>query len=201
MLSQATDRMETLYRLGRGASYHEFDLSIGLSELEVINDGYSHLLTHRSISDVFEGMLLEVLSKFAPHVPPGFSKQYLELIIRKNWHKIGLLQRPLVRDEMLYGTRPALLIENEALLQYSVPEARYTKLKLEVLKHPWSSTLLVCDSKGHPFHREDLYSEYSVTEVLHVPLPQNVREPQLRVRASKRSLGNQAWILGAGADV
>ena len=70
MLTEATCPRRRFYRLGRGVSYHEFDLAIGLSECEVINDGYSRLLTHREISNVLEGMLLHCLERFAPHVPP-----------------------------------------------------------------------------------------------------------------------------------
>lgn len=200
-LSNADNPMETLYRLGRGVSYHEFDISIGLSEFEVINDGYSHTLTHRSISDVFESVLLNAFERFSPQIPPGFSKQYLELVLRKKWHKISLIDRHLVRDEMLDGTKPALLVEGDAYLHYRLLHGKYRKLTLEVLKHPWSSVLLICDKDGTPFHREDLYSEYPVCEVLQIPLPGNIHEFQIRVTASERSLANQAWILGAGADM
>ena len=71
-------RVETLYRLGRGVSYHEFDLAIGLSEFEAIQDGYSNLLKHRGINDFFEGALIYLFERYAPHVPPAFSKQFLE---------------------------------------------------------------------------------------------------------------------------
>jgi hypothetical protein len=141
-LSKATDPKETLYRLGRGVSYHEFDSAIGLSELKTINDGYSHLLTHRPISDVFEGVLLHAIEQFSLHIPPGFSKQYLEMIIRKRWHKIALLKpRHLVRDEMLDGTSPVLLLEGEeALLEYGIVGSKASRVTLAVLKDPWSSS-------------------------------------------------------------
>lgn len=198
LLSQAQDKMETLYRLGRGVSYHEFDLMIGLSEFEVIHDGYSRLLTHRPISDAFEGMLLNVFERYSPHVPAGFSKQYLEMILRKKWYKTALINREAVRDEMLDGKKPALLVEGDAYLHYGLTGKQHPKLTLEVLKHPWSSTLLICDNTGLPFHREDLYSDYAVCDVLHVELPRDLREFQVRVTANEKSLGNQAWILGAG---
>jgi 2-polyprenyl-3-methyl-5-hydroxy-6-metoxy-1,4-benzoquinol methylase len=199
-LAQAASPMETLYRLGRGVSYHEFDVAIGLSEFEVIADGYSHLLTHRAISDCFEGMLLHFFERFSPHVPPGFSKQYLELVLQKKWHRIALVQRHLVRDEMLEGKRPALLVEGEdAYVDYNLMEGR--RIVLEVLKHPWSSVLLVCDEAGCPFYRQDLYSEYAVTDVLEIPIPDKVAKLRVRVTKHPRALGNQAWIMGAGADL
>jgi len=202
ILANATSPMETLYRLGRGVSYHEFDLSIGLSEFEVINDGYSHFLKHREISSAFEGMLLHMFERYCPQVPPGFSKQYLEMVLQKKWQKIGLVRRHLVSDHLLEGKRPALVLEGEdAYLEYSSEAGGYRKAMLEVLKHPWSSVLVICDEADRPFHRKDLYSGYAVTEIIEVPLPENVRNFRVRVTKHPKSLGNQAWILGAGADL
>ena len=183
-------------------SYHEFDLSIGLSEFEVINDGYSHFLKHREISSAFEGMLLHMFERYCPQVPPGFSKQYLEMVLQKKWQKIGLVRRHLVSDHLLEGKRPALVLEGEdAYLEYSSEAGGYRKAMLEVLKHPWSSVLVICDEADRPFHRKDLYSGYAVTEIIEVPLPENVRNFRVRVTKHPKSLGNQAWILGAGADL
>src|SRR5262249_24417394 len=36
--------VDNLYRLGRGVSFHEFDLALGLEQLRVINDGFSSKL-------------------------------------------------------------------------------------------------------------------------------------------------------------
>ncbi len=200
-LAQATLPKEALYRIGRGVSYHEFDLAIGLSEFEVIADGYSNLLTHRSISDCFEGMLLHFFERYCPHVPPGFSKQYLEMVLQKKWHSVDLVERHLVKDLLLEDKWPALLVEGEdSYLGYALKEGTYSKLILDVLMSPWGSTLLVCDNSGAPFYRTDLYSDYAVRDVLEVPLPANERSFRVRVTKHPRALGNQAWILGAGAD-
>ena len=83
IINSAADPRHALYRLGRGLSYHEFDLAIGLSELEVVQDSYSRLLTHRGINSGFEGMLMEAFHQHAPHVPACFSKEFLEFIARK----------------------------------------------------------------------------------------------------------------------
>lgn len=202
MLAEAPSPKETLYRIGRGVSYHEFDLSIGLSEFEVIADGYSNLLTHRAINDSFEGMLMQFFERYSPHVPPAFSKQYLEMVLQKKWDSISLIERRLVTDQLLEGTRPALVIEGEeAHLRYSLKEGAYRKLVLEVLKSPWGSNLLVCDDAGVPFYKQVLYSDYKVTDKIEVLLPENVRKFRLRVSRHPRALGNQAWVLGAGADL
>jgi S-adenosylmethionine-dependent methyltransferase len=176
MLAQAGSPKETLYRIGRGVSYHEFDLSIGLSEFEVIADGYSNLLTHRAINDSFEGMLLQFFERYSPHVPPAFSKQYLEMVLRKKWDSIALAERHLVTDQLLEGRRPALVVEGEdSYLRYNLKEGLYRRVVLEVLMSPWGSTLLVCDESGVPFYKRDLYSEYKVTEILEILIPENIR--------------------------
>lgn len=199
LLAKSASPMETLYRLGRGVSYHEFDLAIGLSEFEAIQDGYSNLLKHRGINDFFEGTLMHLFERYAPHVPAAFSKQFLEMVLRKKWHKMELLERNLARDEMVDGKRPALMLEgNDACLKYRVGQSTERMLAIEAVKHPWSSVLLVCDESGQPFHQFKLHSEYAITELLEVALPEGMREVQLRLKPDPRSLGNQAWVLGAG---
>jgi 2-polyprenyl-3-methyl-5-hydroxy-6-metoxy-1,4-benzoquinol methylase len=201
ILNRAVSPMDTLYRLGRGVSYHEFDLAIGLSEFAVINDGYSRLLSHREINSVFEGVLMHIIEQFSPHVPPGFSKQYLEMVLQKKWQRIALVQRHLVSDEMFEAKQPALVVEgDDAYLEYDVVERGYRKVIIEVLNHPWSSVLLLCDKSDRPFYRKELYRDYAVTEVLEVPIPENLRELRVRVAKHSQSQGNQAWILGVGAD-
>lgn len=199
LLAQSASPMETLYRLGRGVSYHEFDLAIGLSEFEAIQDGYSNLLKHRGINNFFEGALMYLLERYAPHVPAAFSKQFLEMVLRKKWHKIELLERKLARDEMVDGKRPALLLEGDgAYLKYSLGQSTGRRLVIEAIKHPWSSVLQVCNESGQSFHQFKLYSEYAVTELLEAELPAGLLEFQLRLKPDPRSLGNQAWVLGAG---
>ncbi len=195
----ADDPKHAMYRFGRGVSYHEFDLAIGLNEIEVINDGYSRRLEHRMRNDVFCGMLAETFRRYAPHVPPGFGKDFLELVLRKKWNKIQLIQRRLANDELLDGFRPALMIEApEAMLEYRIPEFRGPALVIEVLKHPWSSRLVVSDQSGANIGTLDLYSPYHLIDVCKIPLRHDTSIVRFRTEPLKPSQGRQAWILGAG---
>jgi S-adenosylmethionine-dependent methyltransferase len=74
-----------LYRLGRGVSYHEFELAIGFTELQVINDGYSPLMSARNglWFEPWERALLELLAKHCPQVPVGFARPSLDLVLYK----------------------------------------------------------------------------------------------------------------------
>jgi len=79
------DLNENLYRLGRGVSYHEFELALNFEDLTVINDGYSKHLRHRQTlsHNSFDKAVLEIFEKHLPHIPRGFTKPSLDLIIRK----------------------------------------------------------------------------------------------------------------------
>jgi S-adenosylmethionine-dependent methyltransferase len=85
-VSETGDRVEALYRLGRGVSYHEFELAIGLEAMTVLNDGFSaHLrhrrgLTHKS----FDRALFSLFNEHLPNVPRGFTRPSLDLIIQKS---------------------------------------------------------------------------------------------------------------------
>ena len=142
------------------------------------------------------GAVVGVLNTVLQMIEQGATEE------EKKWQKIGLVRRHLVSDHLLEGKRPALVLEGEdAYLEYSSEAGGYRKAMLEVLKHPWSSVLVICDEADRPFHRKDLYSGYAVTEIIEVPLPENVRNFRVRVTKHPKSLGNQAWILGAGADL
>src|SRR3712207_2222896 len=39
--STPNEQLESLHRLGRGVSYHEFELALGWDQLTVLNDGFS----------------------------------------------------------------------------------------------------------------------------------------------------------------
>lgn len=198
-LADSPDPVHTMYRLGRGASFHEFDIAIGLGEMEVLNDGYSRLMIHREVNNVFDGMLKGALDKFAPHVPAGFGKDYLELVIQKKWEKAALVRSEHVGDETPDGKRPALLLRGaDAVLEYRLP-AGATSFEIEVLRHPWSSALVVRDQDGADLHRAALYCSYAVIDSIKVALPENTTNVLLSVETHPESKGNQAWILGAGA--
>jgi SAM-dependent methyltransferase len=79
------DLNENLYRLGRGVSYHEFELALNFEDLAVINDGYSKHLRHRQYLShkSFDEAVLEIFEEHLPHIPRGFAKPSLDLIIRK----------------------------------------------------------------------------------------------------------------------
>jgi len=80
---------------------------------------------------------------------------------------------------------------------FSGPSAR----QLHISDNFTLATLLsstFCDESGQPFHQLKLHSEYAVTELLEVTIPEGMREFQLRLMPDPRSLGNRAWVLGAG---
>jgi 2-polyprenyl-3-methyl-5-hydroxy-6-metoxy-1,4-benzoquinol methylase len=80
------NKTESLYRLGRGVSYHEFELALGLNELSVINDGFSKHLQHRKNlgHDTFDWAIQEIFDQYLPYVPRGFVLPSLDLIIQKD---------------------------------------------------------------------------------------------------------------------
>jgi S-adenosylmethionine-dependent methyltransferase len=80
----AADAIELLYRLGRGVSYHEFELAIGLRQFFVLNDGYSPLLhpqRHGLSFALWEEALLELFAQHCPDVAQGFARPSLDLIL------------------------------------------------------------------------------------------------------------------------
>ncbi len=74
---------EKLYNIGRGVSYHEFELSINFSEMRVLNDGYSHILGNRSANDQYTYSLQTIFRKELPNIPIGFTAKSLDLILQK----------------------------------------------------------------------------------------------------------------------
>ena len=75
---------ENLYRIGRGVSYHEFELALNFENLTVINDGYSKHLKHwQPRHKSFDKAILEIFEEHLPHIPRGFTRPSLDLIIRK----------------------------------------------------------------------------------------------------------------------
>ncbi len=86
-----TDAVHSLYRLGRGVSFHEFDLAIGLDQLVVANDGFSPVLhSRRGMGNPhFERGLIAAFGQYASHLPNGFAKASIDLIIRKGEGKLA----------------------------------------------------------------------------------------------------------------
>jgi S-adenosylmethionine-dependent methyltransferase len=198
-IKAAENPVESMGRFGRGVSYHEFELAIGLDNLSVINDGYSQLLTHRHRNTLFEGMIVDAISKHEPYVPVGFSKDYLELILKKKWQNVEISERSGVSDQLLDGSKRALLLESgDSVLRYAIPDGNAWCLRLDVLTHAWSGILEITGSDEVVLRREDLFLEFARLSTLSIQLPPGTTHIALRVDTSPRSKGRQAWILGAG---
>jgi S-adenosylmethionine-dependent methyltransferase len=75
-----------MYRWGRGVSYHEYDLAIGLAKMEILLDGFSPKADHRQqympACPGFEEALLHVLEQ--EKIPRGFACPSLDLVIKKH---------------------------------------------------------------------------------------------------------------------
>jgi 2-polyprenyl-3-methyl-5-hydroxy-6-metoxy-1,4-benzoquinol methylase len=77
--------VEAIYRFGRGVSWHEFELTFGLGNLEVLLDGYSPRSKHQAnykSSDAYEAALADIFAQLEPSVPRGFCRPSLELLLR-----------------------------------------------------------------------------------------------------------------------
>lgn len=201
ILDDAPRKDHTLYRIGRGVSYHEFDLAIGLNECEVINDGYSAYITHRKRNTIYEGLLAGALEEFAPHVPPGFAKAFLELVLRKKWNRVEIKARNGVVDDVrpFYRT-PYLRMEGaDAFLVVDTGAPRRGRsLVLEIWRHAWSGVLVCQDEQGNEFYSEDLYSSYQREIRVRAPIPDACQNVRLALRPSTAANGLQAWLLGFG---
>jgi len=73
-----------LYRAGRGVSWHEFELTLGLNNIEVVLDGYSLRSAQKNYrgEPAFEAALAAVFAKLDPPVPRAFCRPSLELLLR-----------------------------------------------------------------------------------------------------------------------
>jgi hypothetical protein len=71
-----------LYRHGRGVSYHEFDLAIGLDKLRVVADGSTTIdrAVWRKRND-YTDMLAGILADAG--IPRGFASPSLDLVLQK----------------------------------------------------------------------------------------------------------------------
>lgn len=130
-LYESEDPEKELYRIGRGASFHEFELSIGdLSTLQgaIAGDAWSPAALNQFPVRPYEITLLREFpsvqrqAKF-PVIPPGFSRYYLELALKKS----GTM--PLRRPVVMRGLpeiRPGLrrLDVPEGAMQVSIGWAK-----------------------------------------------------------------------------
>lgn len=201
MLASASDRKLMLHRIGRGASYHEFDLAIGLNAFDVVNDGYSSLLSHRKRNTVYEGFLAGALNEFAPHVAPGFGKAFLELVLRKKWNATRMVRKSDTTDDVSPVRKAYTRMEGpSASIIIEINAGRPQKaLRVDVLKHAWSGTLVFSDLDGNEFHSENLYLDYQQEARVEATLPPKCDIVRLGLRPSLESNGMQAWIFGIGS--
>ncbi len=135
---------EHLYRLGRGVSYHEFELALNFRDLTVINDGFSkHLQNYRSVlSDFsFAGAVIEVFRERLPHIPLGFARPSLDLIILKGRNELREKRNNEVTTEM--SALQAFLGSQQA--RYELQQARS---ELEAIRNSktWRLARKILDS-------------------------------------------------------
>lgn len=76
-----------IYRAGKGASFHEFELSIGLENIEIINDGHSDSI--KKMRDryckpniLFEESLIQIFNESNLKIPKAFTRPSLDMIFR-----------------------------------------------------------------------------------------------------------------------
>lgn len=76
-----------LYRWGRGVSFHEFELAIGLDNMRVLADSHSANAIPRGPyfkeSRAFELALAKAMEGHSPPVPAGFFTPSLDLVVQK----------------------------------------------------------------------------------------------------------------------
>ncbi len=80
-----------LYRWGRGVSFHEFQLAIGLENFAVVLDGYDGRVRNwpnRTIVKDYEEALQRILAEHS--IPKGFARPSLDLVMRKTAEPVGL---------------------------------------------------------------------------------------------------------------
>lgn len=75
---------EKLYRHGRGASFHEFDLAIGLKNMNIIADCTT--IIERGVwqkDPRYTELLREMIEKHHPEVPIAFTSPSLDIVVQK----------------------------------------------------------------------------------------------------------------------
>lgn len=80
---------ETWFRHGRGVSFHEFDITLGLENIFVVQDGYSErceYIRHLRPNAAYEAGLAEVFASLEPPVPRGFCRPTLDLVLKWKVH-------------------------------------------------------------------------------------------------------------------
>jgi len=75
---------ERLYRWGRGLSYHEFELAIGLKNLRVLDDGRNRLVARPYLDTIgYAKYVRRNFRKFKTEAPLGFFLPSVDLILEK----------------------------------------------------------------------------------------------------------------------
>jgi len=80
----SAEARRNIYRRGRGVSWHEFELTWGLSNIEILLDGYSPRSQQKNYKAdaAYEAALAELFAGFDPPVPRAFCRPSLELLIK-----------------------------------------------------------------------------------------------------------------------
>ncbi len=79
-------KVEKMYRWGRGASFHEFDIAIGLDRIDVVADGYSPKALDRigwlPKAPGYEAIIEDILKNYG-NIHRGWSYPSLDLVLKK----------------------------------------------------------------------------------------------------------------------
>jgi hypothetical protein len=78
--------VDRLYRWGRAASFHEFDIAIGLDHVKVAADSYSVGARPQrgfAADRAYEKALASIFDRLDPKVPRGFARPSLDFILQK----------------------------------------------------------------------------------------------------------------------
>jgi S-adenosylmethionine-dependent methyltransferase len=81
------DPIRWMYSLGRGVSYHEFQLALDMEEITVVNDMFSPVLfEHRRpyVRSAVLHSLIEVFDEYLPHLPLSFVAPSVDLVLAKD---------------------------------------------------------------------------------------------------------------------
>lgn len=136
--------VERLTRLGRGVSYHDFELAIGDVHSLVVGDGFDpEPLAYYNVSDETRCMVSYALSKQLG-VHPAFLRSTIDVILRKPGGRDAKPQRPrdlagIVRP---FSSTAAWTLnvtaENEAQLFHSLDGSRTLRVQFGRMSNPKS---------------------------------------------------------------
>jgi 2-polyprenyl-3-methyl-5-hydroxy-6-metoxy-1,4-benzoquinol methylase len=116
---------DKLYALGRGVSFHEFELALDFREFGVINDGFSERLAPiRKILGMptYYRAMLDIFNQHLPHIPLGFALPSLDLILYKHGPDLSL-QLPIAANRIApyrYGEQEQLEVDHSRIVRLAL---------------------------------------------------------------------------------